>query len=876
MRAIPQDISSLRITGLGGARQVTFGPATYAKAARIVVTGVPVNTVEIHIEYLRNGVLRGIYTGPVSLQAGQDFVLNDPAFLDVEAQLVRLEISPGLAVVPTGLSLQLRATGVFNDNSRSDLTETVGWSASNGNLVVSNSAGTKGLIRGIAQGSAEVTATLSSVSGSLPVSITAAQLRSLSVTGTPTRLPRGTAVQLSSQGTLSDGTQIDLTQGADWSSSDHSKLSVNKGLVSALNPGTASAIASVSGIEGRLELTVVSATLSALEVSPNPISLPLGLSTEVSVLARFSDGTTLDVTGETGWVSDQPSVGTVMGGRFQARGVGSATLTASYGGLSRTVPATVTAAVAQSLEIRYGLPQLPTGTREPLLAFAHYSDNSDREVTKAALWDSQNPERARVSNSFGEEGVATGISPGTAEIRARLDAVTASYSLVVGNRALFVKNDASPGGDGSFSRPLTNLAAAVDQAPVNTTIFVFAGDGTNSGYQQAVQLKNGQRVIGQAQGYASLNVPAGPAPQLSGTVNMAQNSSLAGVHFQAVSQQAVRADSVANVTLDQVQFDRCGLDAVSIHNPAGLTLRNSSFAAPLEPQAALRIDCAPDYQASSEIEVGNCTFDGYASSEVEPLIEVAMARNSLTPVDQSLRLHDNLFRNHRGYLVKWSGNEVRWNQLHLLDNTIENCGTLLYSNSASNSSLVEMRLEGNEGTLQADFVMQNTPQNVTVGRMTVLANRVSQYSGSFQRLQVASCQNGTVANNQVTFLKSGALTYLLDGYLTGSTPGPINLTVTNNIFSGPFTFWDIRTAGDGLMLLNIKNNVTDCLLTLIESRYAGGLDFSGNSGRVLELTGGLVEPFRVEQASSLRSVNSYSDIVQTRITDAPDGSLNLP
>lgn len=253
-----------------------------------------------------------------------------------------------------------------------------------------------------------------------------------------------------------------------------------------------------------------------------------------------------------------------------------------------------------------------------------------------------------------------------------------------------------------------------------------------------------------------------------------------------------------------------------------------------------------------------------------------MARNSLTPVDQSLRLHDNLFRNHRGYLVKWSGNEVRWNQLHLLDNTIENCGTLLYSNSASNSSLVEMRLEGNEGTLQADFVMQNTPQNVTVGRMTVLANRVSQYSGSFQRLQVASCQNGTVANNQVTFLKSGALTYLLDGYLTGSTPGPINLTVTNNIFSGPFTFWDIRTAGDGLMLLNIKNNVTDCLLTLIESRYAGGLDFSGNSGRVLELTGGLVEPFRVEQASSLRSVNSYSDIVQTRITDAPDGSLNLP
>ncbi len=52
---------------------------------------------------------------------GECTKLNRILELDVEAQLVRLEISPALALAPTGLSLQFRATGVFNDNSRSDL-----------------------------------------------------------------------------------------------------------------------------------------------------------------------------------------------------------------------------------------------------------------------------------------------------------------------------------------------------------------------------------------------------------------------------------------------------------------------------------------------------------------------------------------------------------------------------------------------------------------------------------------------------------------------------------------------------------------------------------------------------------------------------------
>jgi photosystem II stability/assembly factor-like uncharacterized protein len=73
--------------------------------------------------------------------------------------LVSLRIFPANPVVLEGKSTPLTATGVFSDSSRQDLTESVRWSSSSSRFVsISDEAGSRGLITGVAHGTATIRA----------------------------------------------------------------------------------------------------------------------------------------------------------------------------------------------------------------------------------------------------------------------------------------------------------------------------------------------------------------------------------------------------------------------------------------------------------------------------------------------------------------------------------------------------------------------------------------------------------------------------------------------------------------------------------------------------------------------------------------------
>lgn len=76
-------------------------------------------------------------------------------------------------------------------------------------------------------------------------------------------------------------------------------------------------------------------------------------------------------------------------------------------------------------------------------------------------------------------------------------------------QVIHVKNDAAPGGDGSFERPLNQLALAPGLAGPFGIILVQRGDGTSTNMNQGVVLQNSQRLLGDSLRYVFLNREVG-------------------------------------------------------------------------------------------------------------------------------------------------------------------------------------------------------------------------------------------------------------------------------------------------------------------------------------------------------------------------------
>lgn len=83
--------------------------------------------------------------------------------------LTSIAITPPGGTITTGNTLQLKATGTYNDSTSSDLTTTATWASSATGVATVSS---NGLVTAVAAGSATITATSGSVSGNVTVKVT--------------------------------------------------------------------------------------------------------------------------------------------------------------------------------------------------------------------------------------------------------------------------------------------------------------------------------------------------------------------------------------------------------------------------------------------------------------------------------------------------------------------------------------------------------------------------------------------------------------------------------------------------------------------------------------------------------------------------------
>jgi hypothetical protein len=277
------------------------------------------------------GRLRGLAPGAVQLVASLD---GEQAQVQLEvgaAEVEQLRVSP-LSRLARGQHAKLTATAIYSDGTQRDVTADSVWLAT-GSL---STADAPGEVAAEVAGEGTVAAQFKGVGGSSQTEVTGAQLVRLELEPAAVELPTGVMAKVSAFGIFSDGAKVDLSAQAHFKFADSNVLGVlSAGQVRAMAPGEGSLVAELGSMLAAAQVVVSNARPVRVELSPAAPVLVQGTQLQMKALGHFSDGSVHDLTAQAVWSSPAPTLADFVSvGSVNARTLGSATLEASFGGLS--------------------------------------------------------------------------------------------------------------------------------------------------------------------------------------------------------------------------------------------------------------------------------------------------------------------------------------------------------------------------------------------------------------------------------------------------------------------------------------------------------------------------------------------------------------
>jgi trimeric autotransporter adhesin len=359
------------------------------------------------------------------------------------AQLASIAVGPPDSSVAMGLSKQFTATGLYSDGSKQDISSQVSWSSANAAAAWISNAG---LATAAGPGSTMITAKMGKMTGSTSLSVTPATLVVIDLTPTNASLANGLAKRFVATGVYTDNSVHDITASVTWTSSVNSVASISNspgsnGMTTTMGAGSTMISASLGGASASTVLTVTSATLVSIEVTPTNPSIANGLTAALQATGIYTDHSTHDLTGSVTWSSSVASVASVSNmsgsnGLATTVNPGSTMITATLGGISGSTNLTITAATLVSLGITPANPGIAKGLKSQFTAVGTYTDNSTQILTAQVQWSSSDPTVATVSNALGYDGLGVGLNPGSVTVSATMAGASASTVLTVTPAAL--------------------------------------------------------------------------------------------------------------------------------------------------------------------------------------------------------------------------------------------------------------------------------------------------------------------------------------------------------------------------------------------------------------------------------------------------------
>jgi trimeric autotransporter adhesin len=301
---------------------------------------------------------------------------------------------------------------------------------------------TQGLVTGLVAGRTSITASLCGVSGSTTDTVTAATLTSIEITPPNPSIAKGTRIQLSAIGTFSDGTTQDLTSQVSGTSSNPGIVvpnpSVAKGLVTGTAVGSTVITATLNGIQGSTTVTVTSAVLTSITITPPNPSIAKGTTVQLIATGNYTDGSTQDLTSQVSWTSGDNTIAQVSGalgtiGLVTGLNMGSTSIAATLNGISGSTTVMVTVPTLVSIIVTPANQTVSAGTTLMMTATAVFSDGTMQNVTAQADWTSSDENVAHIisSGSPNTNGRLMAKKPGTTTITATIPSLGNAHGSTV-------------------------------------------------------------------------------------------------------------------------------------------------------------------------------------------------------------------------------------------------------------------------------------------------------------------------------------------------------------------------------------------------------------------------------------------------------------
>ena len=392
-----------------------------------------------------SGLATGLNIGTTTISATQGSVSGSAPLMVNAANLASIAITPGNGSIAQGTSIQLAATGTFNDGGTRNLTRQVAWSSSDTTVATigANTGVAVGQPQSAGSGTAVITATLGSVTTTVNLTVTNATISSISVTPTGITIPIGAQKGFTATGLFSDSSSQDITANCHWTSGNTAVATVGSGggigpvTATSVAAGTSNITASFGGVSGFSTLTVSSATLVSIVLSPASLILSPSATTSFNALGTFSDGSHVSVNGAVTWTSSNPQVATIQqSGTATGQSAGTTTIMVVSGSISATAGLAVEGAALSSIQISPASTTIPQTIRSGFTASGMFANGDVLDLTGIVAWTSSAPSIATVSNAAGSQGSATGVAPGSATISALFAGQVGTASLRVTNATL--------------------------------------------------------------------------------------------------------------------------------------------------------------------------------------------------------------------------------------------------------------------------------------------------------------------------------------------------------------------------------------------------------------------------------------------------------
>lgn len=336
---------------------------------------------------------------------GQGFAANG------DVQAIELEDAENILLwVEDQEQLKLLAT-VEGSTAKMDVTKDATWTSSNSKAIKVD----KGLLTALSKGEATITAKYKGYTATVKVNAEYEfKELQLSQTGTVEYKLGTKNNNLTAFAIEEDDTENDVTDLAQWTSSNTSVLTVAEGKLSLVGTGTATITAKHRGLSASVQVRV-SSPYSKLEIdAPKEMEVLVGEENiELQAIATFENGTQENVAKDAEWKTSNASIVTVTEGRITPLASGKATISVQYLGVAAQISVVVRTPyevllLSPSNDWTLFINEAPV----QLQAYVMNEAVNRKDVTSEATWTSSNTHAVTVQN-----GMISPKAVGTATIK---------------------------------------------------------------------------------------------------------------------------------------------------------------------------------------------------------------------------------------------------------------------------------------------------------------------------------------------------------------------------------------------------------------------------------------------------------------------------